>query len=212
LAASGEWLDKSLNIFNSFHERIQFTLEKSDTNSINFLDVTIIIDGQGIVFDCYRKPTFSGRYINFHSQHLIFQKRGIIYGLIDKILFLSHPKFHEQNLKKTIKLLLDNCFPLFFNFCTINKRIKQIAYSINKFNKDNKEQKQVVRKEYFTIPYVNSILESFTLVCARFGFHMSHSILNILKKRIKRGKDKLEIRYQQDVVYKITCKVLAKGY
>jgi len=51
LAAPGEWLDKILNIFNSFHERLQFTLEISDNNSINFLDVTIIIDGQGIVFD-----------------------------------------------------------------------------------------------------------------------------------------------------------------
>jgi len=39
--APGEWLDKILNIFNSFHKRIQFTLEISDNNSINFLDVTI---------------------------------------------------------------------------------------------------------------------------------------------------------------------------
>jgi len=56
-----------------------------------------------------------------------------------------------------------------------------------------------VEKEYFTIPYVNSISKSFTPVCARFGFYMSHSILNTLKKYIKGGKDKLEIRYQQDV-------------
>jgi len=61
-----------------------------------------------------KKPTFSGRYINFHSQHPISQKRGIIYGLVDKVLFLSHPKFQEKNLKKAIELLLDNCFPLSF--------------------------------------------------------------------------------------------------
>jgi len=135
-----------------------------------------------------------------------FPKREVIYGLVDKVLFLSHPKFQEKILKKAIELLLDNCFPLSFIFCTINKKIKQIAYSNNKFNKDDKEQKQVVEKEYFTIPYVNSTSESFTPVCARFGFYMSHSILNILQKYIKRGKDKLEIRYQQDVVYKIICK------
>jgi len=98
--------------------------------------------------------------------------------LVDKILFLSHPKFHEKNLKKTIELLLENCFPFFFIFCIINKRIKHIAYSNNKFNKDDKEQKQVAEKEYFTIPYVNNISESFTPVCAKFGFHMSHFILN----------------------------------
>jgi len=63
-----------------------------------------------------------------------------------------------------------------------------------------------VEKKYFTIPYVNSISENFTPVCARFDFYMSHSILNTLKIYIKRGKDKLEIQYQQGIVYKITCK------
>jgi len=96
LAAPSKFLDKILNIFNSFHERMQFTLEISNNNSINFLDLSLIIDGQGIIFDCYRKPTFSGRYINFYSQHPISQKRGIIYGLVDKVLFLSHPKFQEK--------------------------------------------------------------------------------------------------------------------
>jgi len=97
---------------------MRFTLEISNSDRIHFLDVTIIIDGHRIVFDCYKKPTFSGRYVNFHSQHPLSSKKGIIYGLIDRILFLSHPKFHVKNLKKTIEVLLDNCFPLPFIFST----------------------------------------------------------------------------------------------
>jgi len=101
---------------------MQFTLEINNSNRINFLDVTIIIDGYRIVFDCYKKSNFSGRYVNFYSQHPLSQKRDVIYGLVDRVLFLSHPKFHEKNLKKAIKVLLDNYFPFPFIFSTINKR------------------------------------------------------------------------------------------
>jgi len=101
------------------------------------------------------------------------------------VLFLSHPKFHEINLKKAIEVLLDNCFPLPFIFSTINRRIKQLSYRENNFNKENKKLKQLDKMEFFTIPYVNSVSESFLPVYGRFGFSMSHSILNTLKKYIK---------------------------
>jgi len=64
--------------------------------------------------------------------------------------------------------------------------------------------KQLDKMEFFTIPYVNSISESFLSVCGKFGFNMSHSILNTLKKYIKGSKDDLEV-LSQDVVHKITC-------
>jgi len=61
------------------------------------------------------------------------------------------------------------------------------------------------RKKFFTIPYINNITESFMPVCRSFGFNMSHSILNTLKRYIKCGKDVLEVLSHQDVVYKIIC-------
>jgi len=75
--------------------RLQFTLEIDINNRINFLDVTIILDDQTILFDRYEKPTNTGRCINYHSQHPISQKKkNIVYGLIDRTLLLSHSKFH----------------------------------------------------------------------------------------------------------------------
>jgi len=111
--------------------------------------------------------------------------------LVDRVLF-SHPKFHEKNLKKIIKVLLDKCFPLPFIFSTINKKIKQLSYKENNSNKDNK-LKQLDKTEFLTIPYVNSVSESFLPVCGKYGFNMSHSILNTLKRYIKRGKDDFEV-------------------
>jgi len=69
---------------HSFHERLQFILEINDNNQLNFLEVTILIDDYKIIFDRYSKSTYSGRYINFYSQHPLAQKRSI-FGLVDRI-------------------------------------------------------------------------------------------------------------------------------
>jgi len=109
LAAPFDQLNKILETFNSFYERLQFTLEIGINNRINFLDVTIILDDQKILFDKYEKPTNTGRYINY-SQHPLSQKRSIVYDLTDKALLLSHPKFQEEkNLMHVINTLLNNC-------------------------------------------------------------------------------------------------------
>jgi len=70
-------LNETLEIFNSFHNRLQFTLEIGINNKINFLDVTIILNNQRIMFDRYEKPTNTGRYINYCSQHPVSQKRAL---------------------------------------------------------------------------------------------------------------------------------------
>jgi len=48
LAASVDQFDVIVETFNSFHKRLQFTLEMSIDNKVNFLDVTIILDDRKI--------------------------------------------------------------------------------------------------------------------------------------------------------------------
>lgn len=82
----------TLNIFNSFHSRFQFTMEVG-SERINFLDVTMIINNNTIEFNLFHKATlFSGRYLNFLSQHPISQKRRTFIGLTDSaFLFFISP-------------------------------------------------------------------------------------------------------------------------
>ena len=65
LAAPSDSIDDILGIFNSLHTRLQFTME---VGNINFLDTMLIIDERRLIFDIYRKATFSDRFLNFHSQ------------------------------------------------------------------------------------------------------------------------------------------------
>ena len=63
---NSDYVDAIFNYMNSFHERLEFTCEKENEKSINFLDMTLIRRDSGdIIFKHYKKPTHTGRIINF---------------------------------------------------------------------------------------------------------------------------------------------------
>ncbi|KYN29720.1 hypothetical protein ALC57_00983 [Trachymyrmex cornetzi] len=97
-------------------------MERGD-NSLNFLDVTLIRKDDYLMYDWYHKPSFSARYLNYFSCHQRCHKMGIIMSLIDRVLLLSHPTFHEKNFKFIINILLTNGYPLKLIFESIRKRL-----------------------------------------------------------------------------------------
>jgi len=42
-------------------------------------------------------------------------------------------------------------------------------------------------------------------ITKKFGFEIAYSVPNILKRFIIRGKDKIDVMSQNEVVYKICC-------
>ena len=92
-------IDHTVNAFNSYDKNLQFTIELPQNNSISFLDIKIIVnEKQHIITDWYQKQTFSGRYLNYFSQHPLCNKRAIIYSLINRVFKLSDKIFHRKNL------------------------------------------------------------------------------------------------------------------
>ena len=196
-------IEQVLFSFNSIHPRLQFTIEKSLNNRLNFLDVTLIVNEGRIIFDLYHKPTSSGRYLNYLSQHPVCQKRGTIIGLIDKIILLSHPKFHAVNFKSMIKTLLNNNYPLSLIFRTISERLNTLFHRQKNLNttKNNSEMPPV----FFTVPYVSGLSERFRGIIRGLDVKMSFYSLNKLSHFIKTQKDPLDINMYKNVVYKIDC-------
>jgi len=155
---------------------------------------------------------FLDRYLNFHCQHSLTHKRGIIYEMIDKILLLSYPKFHQKNIEETINILLNNSYPLQFIFSSIRSRInfmikKDPSKIFKKKERGNtsKIADNTNKKDYFTVPHIYTISESFSPIAKKFNFNIFFNIPNTLKKYIKTGKDSLDTMSRQDVVYKINC-------
>jgi len=75
MAAPRHKEENVLEAFNSFHPRLQFTIERG--GKLNFLDVMIINNNNILEFDWHKKLTFSGRFLNFLSKHPS-HKRGVL--------------------------------------------------------------------------------------------------------------------------------------
>jgi hypothetical protein len=76
-----EQLQNFLNHLNSLRPSTQFTMATESDSMIPFLDVLVIRKGMTLAAKVYRKPTHTGRYLNFKSNHLLYVKRGLIQSL-----------------------------------------------------------------------------------------------------------------------------------
>jgi hypothetical protein len=59
-------------------------MEIESDNTISFLDVLVIREGAALVTQVYKKPTHTGQYLNFKSDHPPHVKRGLIKNLYDR--------------------------------------------------------------------------------------------------------------------------------
>lgn len=90
----------TLNVFNSYHPRLQFTFEREQNNSITFLDIKIIKNDDGTLkTNWFHKEAYAGRFFNFLSNHPYQHKFAMIRNLVDTALLLSDKSFHVQNIE-----------------------------------------------------------------------------------------------------------------
>jgi len=195
-----------IETFNSIHTSLQFTSEIGH-KIINFLDTTIIIKNNRIIFDWYHKPTFSGRYLNYWSQHPLSQKKGTIIGLVDRIFLLSHPEFYLKNFSFIIRTLLENDYLLKLIFNTMGTRIKSLINGKTLQQNDNKDNELISNKKiWFTVLYIKSISEKFKNIINGSISRVSFYSMNKLSRFIKAQKDSLPKSSNMNIVYKINCK------
>ncbi|KYN35799.1 hypothetical protein ALC56_09851, partial [Trachymyrmex septentrionalis] len=105
---------------------------------------------------------FSGRFLNFYSNHPIAQKRGTIFSLIDRAFLLSDFRFHTHNLTFIINILLDNDYSLTFIFDIINQRIKNLIK--NRHTTHSRLTDKVETSEsvsWLTVPFIPLHTEKF---------------------------------------------------
>ena len=124
MCIKNEFVQHTLDIFNSYNSHLQFTHELESNNSINFLDLTLIKNNGRIITNWFQKKTSSGRILSFHSNHSIQQKRNIVSNLIDRAMLLSHVSFHKQNIDIVRNILMNNNYPSEFIDSCISNRVR----------------------------------------------------------------------------------------
>jgi len=95
----------------------------------------------------------------------------MIYGLFDRILLLSHSRFHLKNIIDMINILFSNGHPLTFIFLTIHTHIK---FYIN-------QSITLLCQDYFFLTFAKGA-----------NFKPAFTIPNKLNKFITTGKSSLE--------------------
>jgi hypothetical protein len=161
---------------NSIRPTIQFTMETEANNKIPFLDVHVIRKQLSTITTVYRKPTHTGRYLNFHSNHPPHVKRGIIRSLYNRATIICQERqdfaYEVNNFKHDLQL---NGFPP-----------KLINTIINNTGGNNRLRNEVKPIGSVVIPYVKGISDKFKRIENRYNirtiFKTRHTLRNTLMR------------------------------
>ena len=130
---------------SSKHQNINFTTENEIFGSLSFLNVKICRKNGKFVTSIYRKPTFSGVFINYESFIPTYQKKGFLHTLLRMSFSIccDFKTFHfEIDHLKTILIknnyplnFIDSCIKSFLNKLYTPKVVVTNVPKRNVFNK-----------------------------------------------------------------------------
>lgn len=231
----------ALNILNSFHPKVKFTVEIEEDRSIHFLDTTVFKNDLGkIKTSWYSKPIASNRIINYYSSHPRYMIENVSKALIKRALSLSHRDFHVNVLEKIKKILALNNFPKHrIKKLIVISQQKRKLKSLRSTNNSQINQSHNVLKEDNSYPFLDltecSIISKNQVEAPKCYRGMTYipNLTEMVSKtitkydpRIKiaprppyklqnmftRTKDKIPKMNRSGVVYDIPCKSCEKRY
>lgn len=197
-----EEVENTFNILNSVHPAIKFTYELEENDSIPYLDLKIIRNHDGTIStDFYRKPTSSGRLLNYKSSHPMIQKTSMAYGFISRVLTLSSTKYHERNIKDIYTMLGKNGY----NNKLINKLLRKFL-TTRKLGAQKKSD--TTSQKYVGIGYVHHMSENLNRLYTKYDkkLKIGYKPLKKLGNITRNSGNKIPAMEKHNVVYSIQCK------
>ncbi|XP_063975376.1 uncharacterized protein LOC135161598 isoform X2 [Diachasmimorpha longicaudata] len=194
-----------LSCFNSYHKRLQFTLEREENSKINFLEVTLIKSTGKIDLDWYRKPTSSGRYLNYYSHHSKGHKISTICNLVDRAILLANVEFHLKNLFFIKRALIENGYPRSLILKTVRRRHSLLLYSNRGYSEGFYRSKRVKQEKLVALPYVQGLSETLKSHLRKFDISLSFKSDSSLRWLFTGHKDRWPHGQLVNTVYKISC-------
>lgn len=201
-------IDKTVSIFNKFHPRLRFTVEvENESRSISFLDTLVTVTGESkCKVNWFRKPTWSGRVLNFYSHHSNNQKIAMVYNLVDKAILLADSEYHSENIELVKKTLENNLYPRDFIDLYVKKRCDEISTD-EPLNADQENSQVTVALPYIknTDFKLQKTLKKYGMKAVYYNSHKSNCNFDKLK-------DKDPIVDKSNAVYSIPCNNCDKVY
>lgn len=189
-------INEIMDVFNSYHCDIKFTIELEKDNRLPYLDTVIVKYNNIIKLDWYQKPMASGRLINFFSNH---PKQIIINtasNFIRRVLNISDNVFHKDNKRRISAILHKNNFPSPVILNLINNQSKHTV--------PEKNTKELIFK---SMPYIPSFSERFknSNILDKEKYCLALKTNNTLKSLFTNTKSKVNMEDKSNIIYQITC-------
>ena len=99
------------DILNQLHSSLSFTIEEENNGQLPFLDVLVERCDSSFLTSVYRKPTFTGLYLDWHSFAPKSRKLNLIRCLSNRSLNICSDCEIENELKAIKDIFIDNGYP-----------------------------------------------------------------------------------------------------
>lgn len=198
-AVPSDMIDSTLDVFNSYSEHLQFTVEKENNSSVPFLDTLVIRSpNNSIILNWYRKPTSSGRYINYYSNHPLNHKFNTIIAMKNRVEHISDDKFVKINLRFLFDTFVNNGYP--------KHVLNKLIYSSNYYDGpvEAVADNTIVYKK---LPYVRNLTDNIVNHFKKFkNITIAKYNLLTVNDLFTKTKDKIPTLGTSGVVYSIPCR------
>ena len=201
---------KFLRYLNSKHNNIEFTHEEEDNNTLAFLDIKITRINNKFITSIYRKKTFSGVYLNFHSFLPNAYKKGLLFTLLHRAYRISssYVNFHEE-IEKLKLIWQKNNFPVYFIDKCIQKFLDKLFVRTNVTKTTPEKERLAIH-----LPFLGKISKQLkTQLRDIYKTCLPNIKLDIVfhaKNRIRNAfsfKDIIPKELQSLIIYKYKCSI-----
>lgn len=193
---------------NSIHTKIQFTLEKEENKTINFLDLTIKNENQRHTFKIFRKRTQTNHTIHNSSHHPAQHKIAAYNHMLHRLnnIPMSDDDYNDE-IRTITQIATKNGYSERM-IHRINRKIKsriiQRDLSTLYENENNNNN-----KKYLSMYYNENTSNIARKIFNNYGYTLSHKTNNTLSKRFKYRKHNDNT---ESGIYKLTCNDCPKFY
>lgn len=204
--ARREHIQTIVDTFNSFHDRLQFTVEMEVGGKIKFLDMMLERADDQINTSWLPKHS-NGRYLDYTSKSPFQHKQNTAIALIDRAIKLTCGAKREETLKQATQILERNNYPSWFI-----QKLKRLRIHKH-YNTLEADNRTTLPQKYVSAPYVPGLSEKLRKVLRKNDVTLASRPQNKIKNQIfSKLKDPIPPGKQKNVVYCIPCGADEKVY
>lgn len=195
-----------LEHLNQQNPAIVFTIEQEQNRKLPFLDGEIYRIGKQLEMTVFRKPTHSGRYLNFNSHHTISSKCSVADALFARAESIISDENKKQEEFRTIRReLLQNGYPA----ALIKRRLSRVQ------EKKNSAKGQVEKDPTrctIVMPFVDGTTQALQRVLKPLEIRVVGKSLSWKWSLQHHLKDSESRENEPGVIYRIKCNDCLETY